>query len=61
MPIEYVGVVSEHTAVREAVGIFDVSHMGKLVLKGDGVADWLNTVVASNLDDIDFGKAQYSI
>ena len=61
MPIEYVGVVSEHTAVREAVGIFDVSHMGKLVLKGDGVADWLNTVVASNLDDIDFGKAQYSM
>lgn len=61
MPIEYTGIVAEHTAVREAVGVFDVSHMGKLVLTGSGVADWLNTVVASNLEDIGFGKAQYSM
>jgi aminomethyltransferase len=61
MPIEYVGVVAEHTAVREAVGVFDVSHMGKVQLRGPGVADWLNTVVASDLNGIAFGKAQYSM
>lgn len=61
MPIEYKGIVAEHTAVREAVGIFDVSHMGKLVLTGEAVAQWLNSVVASNLEDIAFGKAQYSM
>jgi aminomethyltransferase len=61
MPIEYVGVVAEHTAVREAVGVFDVSHMGKVQLVGPGVADWLNTVVASDLNAIGFGKAQYSM
>lgn len=61
MPIEYTGIVAEHTAVREAVGVFDVSHMGKLVLTGADVDQWLNTVIASNLDDIAFGKAQYSM
>ena len=61
MPIEYIGIVAEHIAVREAVGIFDVSHMGKLVLTGNQVATWLNSVIASNLDDVEFGKAQYSM
>jgi aminomethyltransferase len=61
MPIEYTGIVAEHTAVREAVGIFDVSHMGKVRLTGENVDQWLNTVVASNLDAVEFGKAQYSM
>ena len=36
MPLEYTGVVKEHTAVREAVGVFDVSHLGKVVVHGPG-------------------------
>ena len=43
MPLEYpTGVVKEHTAVREAVGIFDVSHLGKAVVSGPGAADYVN-------------------
>ncbi|MEY4322686.1 MAG: hypothetical protein RL410_467 [Actinomycetota bacterium] len=61
MPIEYSGVVAEHTAVRTDVGVFDVSHMGKVQLLGEDVAGWLNTIVASDLSLIDYGKAQYSL
>ena len=61
MPIEYAGVVAEHTAVREAVGVFDVSHMGKLRVSGEGAVAWLDTVLASPLSAIPDGKAQYSM
>ncbi|MCU0301349.1 MAG: glycine cleavage system aminomethyltransferase GcvT [Candidatus Nanopelagicales bacterium] len=62
MPIEYpTGVVAEHTAVRSAVGVFDVSHMGKLVLRGPGAAAALNAVLANDLDRIGPGQAQYSM
>ena len=43
MPLEYPsGVVKEHTAVREAVGIFDVSHLGKAIVAGPGAVDFVN-------------------
>jgi aminomethyltransferase len=61
MPIEYTGTVGEHTAVRESVGIFDVSHMGLTTIRGDGAAAWLNTVLANDLDRIDHGHAQYTL
>ncbi|MEY2634570.1 MAG: hypothetical protein RIS75_510, partial [Actinomycetota bacterium] len=61
MPIEYSGIVAEHLAVRSDVGVFDVSHMGKVQIQGEGAAAWLNTVVASDLEAIPFGKAQYSM
>ena len=61
MPIEYVGVVSEHTAVREAAGIFDVSHMGKVRVHGPGAVGFLNSVLANDLDRIEDGQAQYSM
>ena len=62
MPIEYpTGVVAEHTAVRTAVGVFDVSHMGKLVVSGPGAAAALNRVLANDLDRIGAGQAQYSM
>lgn len=61
MPIEYVGVVAEHTAVREAAGIFDVSHMGKVRVHGPGAVGFLNSVLANDLDRIDAGQAQYSM
>jgi aminomethyltransferase len=62
MPIEYpTGVVAEHTAVRTAVGVFDVSHMGKLVVSGAGAAAALNAVLANDLDRIGAGQAQYSM
>jgi aminomethyltransferase len=62
MPIEYpTGVVAEHTAVRTSVGVFDVSHMGKLIVRGPDAAAGLNAILANDLDRIGPGQAQYSM
>lgn len=61
MPIEYSGTVAEHTAVRDSVGIFDVSHMGKIAVYGPGAVDWLNTILANDLNRVSDGQAQYSM
>lgn len=63
MPIEYPGggVVAEHTAVRERVGLFDVSHLGNASVRGPGAKDFLNTCLANDLDRIEPGKAQYTL
>ena len=61
MPIEYAGTVGEHTAVREDVGVFDVSHMGYTEVTGPGAIAWLNTVVANDLDRVGAGQAQYNL
>jgi len=59
MPLEYAGVVAEHTAVREAVGAFDVSHLGTLTVRGP--LDVLNTVLSNDLNRISDGQAQYTL
>ena len=62
MPIEYpTGTVAEHNAVRQAAGIFDVSHMGKVKVVGPGAVNFLNGVLANDLDRITAGQAQYSL
>ena len=62
MPLEYPsGVVKEHTAVRESVGIFDVSHLGKAVVEGPGAADFVNRTLTNDLGRIAPGKAQYTL
>jgi aminomethyltransferase len=63
MPIEYAGggVIAEHTAVREAVGIFDVSHLGKATVRGPGAADFVNGCLTGDLGKIAPGKAQYTL
>ena len=63
MPIEYPGsgVIAEHTAVRERVGAFDVSHLGKASVKGVGAVDFLNSMVTNDLNRIGAGKAQYTL
>jgi aminomethyltransferase len=62
MPLEYkTGVVKEHTAVRESVGIFDVSHLGKLMLTGPGTAAYVNATLSNDLGKIAPGKAQYTL
>jgi aminomethyltransferase len=63
MPIEYPGggVVREHTAVRERVGVFDVSHLGKVLVRGVGAADYLNTALSNDLGRIAPGQAQYTL
>ena len=63
MPIEYPGggVVAEHTAVRERVGIFDVSHLGKARVRGTGAVDFVNSCLSNDLRRIEPGRAQYTM
>ena len=62
MPLEYPsGVVKEHTAVREAVGIFDVSHLGKAMVTGVGAAAYVNATLSNDLGKIAPGRAQYTL
>ncbi len=63
MPIEYpgAGVLAEHAAVRERVGLFDVSHLGKASVIGKGALDFLNSMLTNDLTKIPDGAAQYSM
>lgn len=63
MPIEYpgAGVLAEHTAVRERVGLFDVSHLGKASVVGDGALEYLNAMFSNDLNRIVDSKAQYTL
>jgi len=61
MPIQYSGIVAEHRAVRESVGIFDISHMGQVRVSGDGAAGWLNGLLTNDLDALGVGQGQYTL
>lgn len=63
MPIEYLGsgVLAEHAAVRERVGLFDVSHLGKASVIGAGSLEFLNLMLTNDLRKISDGAAQYSM
>ncbi|MFM9141666.1 MAG: glycine cleavage system protein T, partial [Actinomycetota bacterium] len=66
MPIEYPatsggGVVNEHIAVRENVGLFDVSHLGKAEVIGEGALELLNEALTNDLTKISNGQAQYTM
>jgi aminomethyltransferase len=62
MPISYPdGTVAEHTAVRADVGVFDVSHLGKLAISGPGAAAFVNRCFTADLDKIGPGRAQYTL
>jgi aminomethyltransferase len=60
MPISYTGINDEHFAVRNSVGVFDVSHMGEFILKGDGALDLIQRVTSNDASKLTDGKAQYS-
>ena len=60
MPVQYTSIVEEHQAVRNNVGIFDISHMGQLIVDGVGAREWLNTMLTNNVGKLDVGMGQYS-
>ncbi len=60
MPVQYSGVTQEHFAVREKVGVFDVSHMGQFFIEGPSAKDLLQFVGSNNVDTLENGKAQYT-
>jgi aminomethyltransferase len=63
MPLEYSGggVLKEHAAVRERVGLFDVSHLGKVLVQGPGAAAYVNRCLTNDLAKITAGQAQYTL
>ena len=69
MPIEYPqsgessagGVLAEHAAVRDQVGIFDVSHLGKISVRGEGALTFLNSILTNDLEAISDSQAQYTM
>ena len=63
MPIEYAGggVLAEHTAVRSAVGLFDVSHLGTATVRGPGAAAFVDSCLTNDLSRIGPGQAQYTM
>ena len=61
MPLQYEGVVAEHTAVRTACGLFDVSHLGKLRVEGDGAAKGLQHALTADVEGLEIGRATYSL
>lgn len=61
MPVSYAGTVAEHTATRNAVGLFDVSHLGKALIRGPGAAQFVNSALTNDLNRIQPGKAQYTL
>jgi len=60
MPISYTGINDEHAAVRNNCGVFDVSHMGEFILKGEGALDLIQRVTTNDASKLTNGKAQYS-
>ena len=60
MPVQYVGINAEHETVRKAVGVFDVSHMGEFILKGDKALDLIQQVTSNDASKLYDGKVQYS-
>lgn len=60
MPVQYEGINAEHTAVRTGVGVFDVSHMGEFILKGEFALDLIQKVTSNDASKLYDGKVQYS-
>ncbi|NJO45617.1 MAG: glycine cleavage system aminomethyltransferase GcvT [Oscillatoriales cyanobacterium RM2_1_1] len=61
MAMQYSSIAKEHEAVRLAVGMFDISHMGKFVLRGENLVDQLQPLVPSDLSRLQPGQAQYTV
>ena len=61
MPVSYAGTVTEHIATRRAVGLFDVSHLGKASVRGPRAAAFVNSALSNDLRRIRPGKAQYTL
>jgi aminomethyltransferase len=61
MPVQYTGIVDEHLAVRTAAGLFDISHMGEILVNGPAALDFLNAALTNDLRKCDVGRGQYTL
>jgi glycine cleavage system T protein (aminomethyltransferase) len=60
MPVQYSSIIEEHQVVRNSVGVFDISHMGELVVTGPRAGEWLNTMLTNNTARLEIGAGQYT-
>jgi aminomethyltransferase len=60
MPLQYSGIIEEHMAVRNAVGLFDISHMGEISVRGPNALDFLQRVTTNDVSKLAIGDAHYS-
>ncbi|MEO5720275.1 MAG: glycine cleavage system aminomethyltransferase GcvT [Chthoniobacterales bacterium] len=60
MPVQYTSISDEHQAVRNAVGVFDISHMGQLIAQGATAGEWLNRMLTNNVSKLEVGGGQYT-
>lgn len=61
LPVQYTGILDEHKAVRERVGLFDVTHMGEMILEGSGALETIQRVTANDASKLAEDQAQYSV
>src|SRR5438270_9664810 len=61
MPVQYTSITDEHLAVRNAAGIFDISHMGEVTVKGAAAEGFLNQMLTNDLRKLPIGQGQYTI
>ena len=61
MPVQFSGIVDEHHAVREACGLFDISHMGELMVSGAGATEFLDSALTNTVSNLAVGDAQYTL
>lgn len=61
MPVQYTGIVEEHKAVRQSVGVFDISHMGQFIVSGKGAEAFLNRILTNDIAKLAPGQGQYTL
>jgi aminomethyltransferase len=61
MPVQYTSIIDEHSAVRKACGIFDISHMGQFIVSGPTAAAWLNGLLTNDISKLGLGQGQYTL
>src|SRR5271154_3475019 len=61
MPVQYSGILAEHAAVRERVGLFDISHMGEFLVAGPNAERALNHLLTNDVSKLAVGQAQYTL
>jgi aminomethyltransferase len=61
MPVQYGGILEEHQAVRERLGVFDISHMGEFIVQGPGAAKWLDFLLTNQASSLPVGEGHYTL
>src|SRR5262245_8340550 len=61
MPVQYGSIVEEHQATRKSVGLFDISHMGRMMIDGPGAGAFLGSLLTRRIDDMTPGQVRYSL